>query len=71
MEKLTQKQIKGLAKIDISGMDQKEAEIKYNEYMKKIAYCSGTYGVTGYLLQGEITGTLYGFVARSSNLFSY
>lgn len=38
-------------------------------YFKEIAYASGTYGVNAVVLRGANTGTFYGILSRTSNIF--
>lgn len=52
----------------ISGADEWELRLKEGRF-DTVAMSFGVYGMTGAILQGENTGTLYAIKARNATLF--
>lgn len=74
MDRWTQKQIRdtvrsGLA-VDISNADNatRHALEEKEDYLDKIAYSEGVYGINAGLLRGHNTGTWYAITARTTAL---
>lgn len=75
MMKTTLKDIKELAKgyniTDITDITSEDAEAlrKKEGMFWDVAYSTGTYGVTGKVVQGHNTGKLYAIVGRTSAIY--
>ena len=77
MRKYTQRELKTLVRtgvaVDITnhGTAEYRALIEKEKDLDKLGYSSGVYGISGGLLQGQETGTLYAITARSTAAFIY
>lgn len=77
MRKYTQKELKAFvrtgAAVDITnhGTAEYKALINKEKGLEKLGYSSGIYGISGGLLEGQETGTLYAITARSTAVFIY
>ena len=76
MKKITKKELKnyialGLAK-SLDDCSHNECRtINANCDLEKVAYCTGTYGISGGLLRDRKTGDMYAITARNGSLFFF
>lgn len=76
MLKISKKELRnyislGLAK-DINCLSVEKARALNAECdFEKVAYCTGTYGISGGLLKDKKTGNMYAITARNTNLFYF
>ena len=76
MKKISKKELKsyivlGLAKsIDCLPLEECRA-LNAKCDLEKVAYCTGTYGISGGLLKDKKTGDMYAITARNTNLFYF
>ena len=76
MKKISKKELRsyialGLAKsIDRLSVGECRA-LKAECDLEKVAYCTGTYGISGGLLKDKKTGNMYAITARNTNLFYF
>lgn len=76
MKKISKKELRnyialGLAK-DINCLSLEECRSLNAECdFEKVAYCTGTYGISGELLKDKKTGNMYAITARNTNLFYF
>ena len=69
MEKIKKSELKKLSSCG-TAKDITNAEYKSDfSKLEKIAYCSGTYGISGGLLKDPASGELFTITARNSLLF--
>lgn len=75
MKKYKLKELKNLVDlglaVDITTLSSEEIEeiYKKEQYIEKMGYCLGVYGISGCLLKGYKTNTYYAITSRNSNLF--
>jgi len=69
--KTTLKEIKNYWCEDITRLSSEEIKALKNSegWFDRVAYSVGVYGLTGCVLKGHNTGTLYKITSRNSNLF--
>lgn len=76
MKKISKKELKnyitlGLAKsINCLSLEKCRALNAKCDF-EKVAYCTGTYGISGGLLKDKKTGNMYAITARNTNLFYF
>ena len=76
MKKISKKELKSyitleLAKsIDCLSLEECRALNAECDF-EKVAYCTGTYGISGGLLKDKKTGNMYAITARNTNLFYF
>lgn len=76
MKKISKKELKSyialeLAK-DINCLSVEECRaLNAKCDLEKVAYCTGTYGISGGLLKDKKTGNMYAITARNTNLLYF
>ena len=76
MKKISKKELRnyivlGLAKsIDCLSVEECRALNAKCDF-EKVAYCTGTYGISGGLLKDKKTGNMYAITARNGSLFFF
>lgn len=76
MKKISKKELKSYIALeiakDISYLSAEECRALNAECdFEKVAYCTGTYGISGGLLKDKKTGDMYAITARNTNLLYF
>ena len=76
MKKISKKQLKTYITLELAkSIDRLSLEecrtLNAKCDFEKVAYCTGTYGISGGLLKDKKTGDMYAITARNTNLFYF